>query len=305
MADPDTSTADPNASLHIASVADSIRDTVLGVWSDFVHHVPFLVGGVVVLLLTWLAAYLAVRVGHRALARSRTRESLKDLIVRLLVICVWTAGLLLTAMVVFPGVTPAKALGALGLVSIAVGFAFKDIFENFFAGILLLWNFPFEKGDYLECEGVMGEVISIDIRMTQIRKPTGELVVLPNSFLFKNPVDILTDRKYRRVSIIAGIAYGEDVDQAVAVITEAVSGCQSILDDRPIQVFPQGFGSSSIDIEVTWWTGSKPVDLRRSRGEVVTAIKRALDSAGIEIPFPYRTLTFKEPLQTRMMNPAD
>ncbi len=305
MVNPDPSNTDHGASLHFAGVADSIRSTVLGVWSDFIHHVPFLVGGVVVLLLTWLAARLAVRIGYRALSRSRTRESLKDLIIRLAVIAVWTAGLLLTAMVIFPGVTPTKALGALGLVSIAVGFAFKDIFENFFAGILLLWNFPFEKGDYLECEGVMGEVISIDIRMTQIRKPTGELVVLPNSFLFKNPVDILTDRKYRRVSIMAGIAYGEDVEQAVAVITEAVSGCHSILDDRPIQVFPQGFGSSSIDIEVTWWTGSKPVDLRRSRGEVVTAIKRALDNAGIEIPFPYRTLTFKEPLQTRMIDSAD
>ena len=63
-----------------------------------------------------------------------------------------------------------------------------------------------------------------------------------------------------------------------------------------MQIFPQAFGSSSIDIEVTWWTGAKPVDLRRSRGEVVTAIKSALDEAGIEIPFPYRTLVFKEPI---------
>ena len=64
----------------------------------------------------------------------------------------------------------------------------------------------------------------------------------------------------------------------------------------PLQIWPAAFGSSSIDIEVTWWTQPKPEDIRRSRGEVVTAIKAALDNAGIEIPFPYRTLTFKEPL---------
>ena len=65
---------------------------------------------------------------------------------------------------------------------------------------------------------------------------------------------------------------------------------------RPVQIFAREFNSSSIDFEVTWWTGSKPVDERRSRDEVVAAVKRALDEAGIEIPFPYRTLTFKEPL---------
>jgi small-conductance mechanosensitive channel len=72
----------------------------------------------------------------------------------------------------------------------------------------------------------------------------------------------------------------------------------------PVQVFPQAFGSSSIDIEVAWWTGSEPVEVRSSRGEVVTAVKKALDEAGIEIPFPYRTLTFKQPLEMKTLEKA-
>ena len=71
----------------------------------------------------------------------------------------------------------------------------------------------------------------------------------------------------------------------------------SIKKDEEIQIFPHAFGASSIDIEVAWWTDPLPVDIRRSRGEVITAIKRALDNAGIEIPFPYRTLTFKETMK--------
>jgi small-conductance mechanosensitive channel len=72
----------------------------------------------------------------------------------------------------------------------------------------------------------------------------------------------------------------------------------SVDSDKKVQIFAQAFGASSIDFEVTWWTGSSPLEIRQSRDQVVAAVKRALDEAGIEIPFPYRTLTFKEPLET-------
>ena len=285
-----------SAPQNLGEVADSIQSTLLHIWSNFVDHIPYFLGGLIILLISWLITAALNRVGVRLLRRSRLRQSLKDLIVRLVNIAVWVFGLLLTAMVIFPGLTPAKALGGLGLVSIAIGLAFKDIFENFFAGILILLRFPFEIGDYIECEGMLGEIEDVSMRMTKIRKTTGELVVLPNSFLFKNPVNILTNRNHRRVTVLAGVAYGEDVAEAVAVITKAVESCETVLKEQPIQVFPQAFGTSSIDIEVAWWTHPKPVDIRRSRGEVITAIKGALDAAGIEIPFPYRSLTFKEPL---------
>ncbi len=225
------------------------------------------------------------------------RESLKDLVLRFISMAIWTLGILFAAMILFPGLTPSKALGALGLVSIAVGLAFKDIFENFFAGILLLWRFPFEKGDFIECEGLEGRIEEIMIRMSMIRKTTGELVVLPNSFLFKNPVDVLTNKPHRRITVQVGIAYDEEVEPALAVIEEAVKSCETVLNDMPIQIWPVGFGASSIDIDMTWWAEPTPVDQRRSRGEVVTAVKSALDKAGIEIPYPYRTLTMKEPFE--------
>ena len=75
--------------------------------------------------------------------------------------------------------------------------------------------------------------------------------------------------------------------------------------DRAVEIFPSGFGASSVDIDVTWWTDADPRSIRRSTGEVVTAVKGALDAADIEIPFPYRTLTFKEPLPIdRLVDPA-
>ncbi len=287
----------------VTEVTASVNETLMSIWATFVERIPFIVAGLIVLLLTWLVTVLVANAINRVLKRSDLRTSLKELVIRFASIGIWILGFLVAAMIVFPGLTPAKALGGLGLVSIAVGFAFKDIFENFFAGILLLWRFPFENGDFIECEGITGEVRDVYLRMTQVRQTSGELVVLPNSFLFKNPVKVLTNLPKRRVTIIAGVAYGEDVATAVQVIQEAVDACETVDPARPVQIFPQGFGASSIDIEVTWWTDPKPVDIRRSRGEIVTAVKKALDEAGIEIPFPYRTLTFKEPLAIQQTGP--
>lgn len=277
-------------------VTESISGTLLHVWGDFVAHVPFLVAGLVLLCATWAATALFQRVAPRFIRHGKLRASMQELIVRILSIAIWGLGLLLVAMVVFPGLTPARALGGLGLLSIAVGFAFKDIFENFFAGVLILWRFPFENGDFIECDGIVGRVEAVTVRMTMLRRPSGELVVLPNATVFKSAVDVLTDRPHRRISLLTGVAYGEDADASVEVIREAVESCKTVRKDPPVEIFANAFGASSIDIEVAWWTKPTPLEFRRSRSEVVLAIKRALDGAGIEIPFPYRTLTFKEPL---------
>ena len=288
----------------MADVALSLQKTLLGIWQSFIQHTPYLLAGIMVLVLAWLVAMVLRRVSSKAMRRSRMRSSLQELFQRLVSIVVWCAGLLLAAMFWFPGLTPTTALGGLGLLSIAVGFAFQDIFENFFAGVLLLWQFPFESGDFIECQGILGRVEEVTIRMTKLRLTSGELVLVPNSLLFKNPVNVLTGQGTRRIEIMAGVAYGEDLARAVGVIEGAVKSCSSVAQEKPVQVFPQAFGSSSMDIEVAWWTDPTPLDIRSSRAEVVIAIKEALDQAGIEIPFPYRTLTFSEPLRTRMEKAA-
>lgn len=276
---------------------ETLENTVVNIVHSFIEHLPYLLAGLLVLLLTWLMANVFGMV-VRKLTR-HMRQSLSELFERLTHIGVWALGLLLAAMVVFPGLTPAKALGGLGLASIAIGFAFKEIFENFFAGVLLLWKYPFEKGDFIECESILGKVENISVRMTTIRKTNGELVVVPNSFLFKNAVNVLTDQDLRRITIMTGVAYSEDADRAASLLENALAACKTVDSRNPVQVFLNGFGDSSIDIEVTWWTGPTPLDHRRSRSEVVSVIKRTLDEAGIEIPFPYRTMTFKDPLMIR------
>jgi small-conductance mechanosensitive channel len=293
----ETEATTPTFSVDAAS--ETLHNTIMNIWYNFIAHTPYIVVAVVILILTSMASFLVSKLVGNMAKRSRMRGSLRELTLRIVKIFIWLLGALLAAMVVFPGLTPAKALGGLGLASVAIGFAFKEIFENFFAGILLLWKYPFETGDFIECEDILGRVENISVRMTELRRPDGELVVVPNSFLFKNPVFVLTYEKTRRMRIVTGVAYSEDARAALQIIKKAVESCELVEKNKDIEVFLEGFGSSSMDIEVTWWADPTPLGERKSRSEVVGAIKQALDDASIEIPFPYRTLTFNEPLPVR------
>ncbi|SPJ22742.1 mechanosensitive ion channel family protein [Palleronia abyssalis] len=282
------------------TLPEPMRVQMGGYATAFWRALPQIVLAVVFLALVWLAVRMVNWIVPKALGRARMRRAMRDVIVMLLTVGLWLMGVLTAATIAFPSITPGEALAALGVGGVAIGFAFRDVFENFLAGILLLIREPFSKSDFIECQGIDGQVEDITIRDTHIRQTDGQLVVAPNAMFFKNPVTIRTATGLRRTTIIVGVAYGEDVDAAREVITEAVRHVDTVRDDvKDVQIFAQEFGDSSINFEVTWWTGSKPVDIRRSRDKVVAAVKRALDETGIEIPFPYRTLTFKEPLPIR------
>lgn len=263
---------------------------------DFIEQLPQLAIACIVMLGTWGLARLSSKILRNLMQRAGLRYSLIDLFDKIIAILIWLLGLLVAAIVVFPSLTPASVLTGIGLGSVAIGFAFRDVFENFLAGILILFREPFRLKDFIECEGYEGFVEEITIRDTHIRQVDGQRVVLPNAMLFKEPVVVRTDKDLRRTSIICGIAYGENVDKARDVIYNAVKAVKEVNDSKEVEIFAQQFGSSSIDFEVTWWTGSTPLEIRRARDQVVAAVKSALDEAKIEIPFPYRTLTFKEPL---------
>ena len=283
---------------------DMVIDKLDTFWVGFLKLLPQFGIALAILLVTWMLSVFISKAIGRMFATS-LRHSLRDLLDRLITVGLWFAGILIAATVAFPSLSAEELIATIGIGSIAVGFAFQDIFENFFAGILILFREPFRIGDYVECKDINGWVQRITIRDTHLRTVSGERVVMPNAMLFKNPVHVITDQPVRRITVICGVAYGEDVDGSRDVIHQAVKGCETVESEKPIEIFAQAFGSSSIDFEVTWWAGSEPADVRRSRDEVVAAVKRALDEAGIEIPFPYRTLTFKHPLDIRQSMGGD
>ena len=275
---------------------DILAKQLWGMWAGFVALVPNMVIALVILGITWVVSRLARRIVDRVTAKASIRESLKQLIHTVVSIGVWVVGLVIAATVVLPGLTPASLVAGLGVGTIAIGFAFQDFFQNFLAGILIMVRKKMRIGDIIECEGIIGRVEHVSLRETHVRKLSNELTIVPNSTLFKNPVEILTDGAQRRHEIIVGVSYDTDLEQARDVIRAAMEGIDVIDQDRRIDIFAREFNASSIDFLVRWWAGSKPYDMHDSRDRVVRAIKAALDEAGIEIPFPYVTNIFKGPV---------
>ncbi|MAF29425.1 MAG: mechanosensitive ion channel protein MscS [Croceicoccus sp.] len=275
---------------------ETINKEVMGMAEGLVASLPSLAIGLVIILVTWLVAKIVVRITGRIAAKANLRESLRNLIATVTHVAVWIIGLMIAATVVLPGLEPAGLIAGLGIGTVAIGFAFQDIFENFLAGVLIMLRENMQIGDLIEVEGVLGKVEKITLRETHIRQLTNELTIMPNSMLFKNPVQILTDAHIRRDELMVGVSYDTDLDRAMKVIEGAMVGIEAIDTEKPVSVFAWSYGASSVDFLVQWWSDARPRDRRETKSDVVRAIKRALDDAGIEIPFPYVTHTFKEPV---------
>ncbi|GGC21674.1 hypothetical protein GCM10011371_06650 [Novosphingobium marinum] len=273
---------------------ETLQEQVNAMARGFVQALPSLAIALVILFLTWLVAKFAVRIADKITDRASIRDDLKQLVETLVKLAIWIVGIVIALTVAIPSFTPAGAFAGLGVGALAIGFAFQDIFENFLAGVLLMLREKMRIGDVIECEGIIGRVEKTTLRETYIRQLSNELTVVPNSLLFKNPVKILTDETIRRNEIVVGVAYDTDLEKAQRIIIDTVEALDSVKKDKPVLVFAQEFNSSSIDFLVQWWADSAPRDLRLTKSDIVMAVKRALDDAGVEIPFPYVTHTFKE-----------
>ncbi len=274
-----------------------ITDQLESFGRTFVAMIPQLVIAIVLLFLTWLVAKSATRLADKLIGKTDMRASLQQLVETLIKLVIWIIGLLVVAAIVFPGFTPGGVIAGLGIGAVAIGFAFQDIFENFLAGVLIMLREKMRIGDLIEVEGIMGKVERITLRETYVRQLSNELTLIPNAMLFKNPVQILTDDEVRRNDLVVGVSYDTDLELAQRVISEAMDTVEAIVKDKPVIVYAQSFGGSSIDFLVQWYAQSAARDLRQTKSEAIKAIKKGLDEAGIDIPFPIQTTLFPEPLK--------
>ena len=285
---------------------EDLKTEVENMASAFFKSLPNLTIALVILIVTLIAGRIIRAIVSTAMHRARVRDALVTLAQNLISIAAWIVGVAIAMTVIFPSVSPSDIIAGLGLTSVAIGFAFKDVFENFLAGVIILGREKLRIGDVIECEDVYGRVESILIRETHVRETDGELVIVPNSYLFKNPVNIETDRTLKRQELVVGVDYDTDMRKAKSVLQDALAGCESVEQSETMDVQCVSFGGSSIDFKLLWWSGSRPADQRATYDEVAFAVKDALDEAGITIPFPQSTLSFRDeavpiPLKTRVV----
>ncbi|WP_459202153.1 mechanosensitive ion channel family protein [Methanococcus sp. CF] len=190
-----------------------------------------------------------------------------------------------------------------GITGIILGFASQTVVANFISGIFLYFDKPLKIGDSVEIGTSSGIVNDIKMMSTRIRTWDGVLVRIPNEKVFNS--EIINNKKYpaRRVDIDVGIAYKEDAQRAMDIISNILEDMTYVLVDPESQIFVKDLGDSSVDISVKAWAPSeKWYDVKR---EIIQNIKKEFDREKIEIPFPQRTLWFPQDLKIKIEKETD
>ncbi len=252
---------------------------------------PNMVVAAVALALGWWLGKLAQRVAVRASQRFSNNAQLNRLGALGVRLAVFGLALFIALEVLELEKTVASLLAGLGVAGVALGFAFQDIAANSMSGLMMAIQRPFQIGDLIETSGHLGTVCHIDLRNTVLLRTDGIHVIVPNREVFGKPILNYTREAPRRVTVAVGVSYDADLDQVERVAHEALCDVPNRLDARPVEVLFTGFGGSSVDLELRFWTdNSVQGGWLQSRSDAIRRVKSAFDAHGIEIPFPIRTL---------------
>ena len=273
-------------------IIKTIQESLLTLVSSGVKLIPALLTALIIILLTRYLAQISQRLTGKVGRRTVRSQSLQLLLQKTSYIGAWCVGILVACIVAFPGLDLGDVIAALGLGSVAIGFAFQDIFKNFLAGVLLLLEEPFRLRDQVVIEEYEGTVEHIDIRTTQIRTYTGERVLIPNSTVFTSAVLVRTAFPSRRTDLAVGVDYNTSLPKAAQILQQLIAQVEGVLETPTPEIDLVNFGDSSIDFVVRYWTAPQMKEVRHVQTKAVIAIKKAFDQAEINIPYPIRTLYY-------------
>lgn len=244
--------------------------------------------------LVFLLAAWGVRAAVLGAFRRSGRPDLAELLGGFARWCILALGLLSVTAIVFPSVRPVDVLATLGIGSLAVGFAFKEILQNWLAGLLILLRQPFRQQDEIIVGEHEGTVERIAPRATSIRTYDGRRVLIPNSDVYTRAVVVNTAFDRRRSSYDIGIGYGDDVEVARSAILRALEAVDEIQSSPAPQVNAWELSRSTVNLRTFWWTAPQQGVIVETRGRVIAAIKGALSEAGVDLPFPTRVVLFHD-----------
>ena len=276
----------------MSKILDTVFNSLRELLSSAIKIIPALITGLIIILLTRYAAGFAVGLADRIGARTLKSKSLQSLLRKSANITTWIVGILLACVVAFPGLRLGDIVATLGLSSVAIGFAFQDIFKNFLSGILILIQRPFRIDDQIVIGDYEGTVEQIDIRTTKLRTYGGERVLMPNSEVYTGAIVVKTAYSKRRTDLAVGVDYNTSLPEAKQILQRTIERVEGVLNKPDPEIDLVGFGDSSIDFVVRYWTKPRQAQVRAAQTEAIIAIKKALDAADIGIPYPIRTLYY-------------
>ena len=273
---------------------------------QMISRIPYLIVASLVFVIFWVLSIFFKKAVTRILGSRKHHQNLVTVFRRVGSALILFLGFMVAMIIAVPSFTPGKLIGALGIGSVAIGFAFKDIFQNLLSGILLLLSEPFRIGDQIISGNFEGTVEDIQIRATTIRTYDGRKVVIPNSQLYTSTMTVNTAYSQRRLEFDVGIGYENNIIDAQQVILSVLKAAPTVSKLAEPSVIATALADSSGVLRVRWFIDDGTQTNRvASINEVIILVKEALEEANISIPFPITTLDTNHPLLVKIENSSD
>ncbi len=211
------------------------------------------------------------------------------------VVHIFFIGIVLFAVLSILGLDKAvtSILAGVGILGLGLAFAFQDIAANFISGIFISFRKPLHIGDIVKIGDYMGKVREINLRDTVLLTFQGQMVILPNKDVFQNPIENYSMLGKRRLDLVVGVSYGEDLEHVRTITLDAVKDIEGLNKEDEITMYYQEFADSSINYIIRMWISSPEQSAYwHVSNQAIIRIKKAYDNNKITIPFPIRTLDF-------------
>jgi small conductance mechanosensitive channel len=277
-------------------VAEPIQTVVqkLDSWLDaFINLIPNMAVTLVLLVIFLLLAKFGSKLFRKLFSKTSNNEALEHLFSTVIYVAILSLGLFIMLGVLGLDRALTSILAGIGVVGLALAFAFQDITANFLSGIILAFRRPFKTGDIIETKDIMGKVTKTNLRDTVIETFQGQEVYIPNKDFLQHAFYNFSALEKRRIDIVVGVSYAEDLEKVEEVVLSTMKNLDGVIDKELMVLDYCEFDSSSINFNIRFWIkypGEPNYFIMRSKA--IKAIKSAFDEQDITIPFPIRTLDF-------------
>lgn len=272
------------ADRFVTAIRSSIETAFARLIESTTTLIPRTLAAIAVIAVFWLLAVLVRRLMRLIFHWTVSDLTVENLVKQVAYYTVWVIGLIVATSAF--GLEPQTFATGLGLTSLAIGFALKDVLSNFVSGLLILTLRPFELGDQIVIGETEGSVERIELRATLIRTYDGRIVSVPNSETFTSRVTNNTAAPVRRASVEMFVGYDSDLRAAMTAMCDAASLAEGVLGDPPPSVRVRDLGQDDIVLEVRFWTDSRRSDFLSTMSRVRVSIVELFQARHIGLPEP-------------------
>ena len=267
---------------------DSLSESFQNFYNDFIDQLPGIGLGILIIILGVLIGAWVGNFARKRISLQTEDPLMSRFLGKAIKITFFIIAVMLALRAAGLGAIATGILTAAGASAVVLGFAFKDIGENFIAGIILAFNRPFNVNDTVEIGENFGKVKALEFRYTKLKTFDGKDVYIPNSDVLTTPVTNYTEDGFYRWNFIIGIAYEDNIDGAKAVVMEALRREPNVIEDEEHEnfVIEDELATSTVNLKVFFWVDTK--DFSRmaltTKGNVVRQVKEALEDNGFYMP---------------------